>query len=239
MTPFDPLFRNPHLQTIAGHFWKRPADSAIPAERRLYRTEPQVQVLVPPSVPIGVPSDVLERRPDVASAERAMAAANAQIGVARAAFYPSISLGAFYGSESRRLASLFTTPSYIWSLGVSLVQPLFYGGRISANVDGARANYDATVANYRRVVLTAMQEAEDGIIGAAALERAHAQAQMAITSATRVLDIANDRYEGGLATSLDVIVAQQGLLNSERLAAQLLGQRLLTSVFLIKALGGG
>lgn len=200
---------------------------------------PQVTALSPPAVPIGVPSDVLERRPDVASAERAMAAANAQIGVASAAFYPSVLLGASYGTESRILSSLFSTPSYIWSLGVSLAQPLFDGGRISANVEGARANYDAAVANYRRVVLTAMQEAEDGITGAAALERAHAQAQAAVRSATRVLDLATDRYEGGLATSLDVITAEQGLLTSERLAAQLLGQRLLTSVFLIKALGGG
>ena len=198
----------------------------------------QVKELEPPPVPIGVPSSVLERRPDVASAERAMAAANAQIGVASAAFYPNISLGAAYGTESHQLSSLFSTPSYIWSLGASLAQPLFDGGRITANVESARANYDAAVANYRRVVLTAMQEAEDGIIGAAALERAYLQAQLAIKSATRVLDIANDRYEGGLATSLDVIVAQQGLLNSKRLSAQLMGQRLLTSVFLIKALGG-
>ena len=94
------------------------------------------------------------------------------------------------------------------------------------------------MANYRRVVLTAMQEAEDGIIGLAALERAHTQAQTAISSASRVLELANARYEGGVATSLDVIVAQQSLLTSERLAAQILGQRLLSSVFLVKALGG-
>ncbi len=198
----------------------------------------QVKTLTPPAVPIGVPSDVLERRPDVASAERAMAVANAQVGVASAAFYPSIFLGASFGDESRMLSSLFSTPSYIWSLGVSVAQTLFDGGRISAGVDSTRANYDATVASYRRVVLTAMQEAEDGISGAAALERAHIQAQTAVRSATRVLDLATDRYEGGLATSLDVIIAEQGLLNSERLAAQILGQRLLTSVFLIKALGG-
>jgi NodT family efflux transporter outer membrane factor (OMF) lipoprotein len=199
---------------------------------------PQIKVLVPPAVPIGVPSDVLERRPDVASAERAMAAANAQVGVARAAFYPSISLGTTYGSQSRFIALLFDAPSRIWSLGLSLAQPLFDGGRLRANADNARAAYEAAVANYRRVVLTAMQEAEDGIIGLAALERAHTQAQKAIASANRVFDLANARYEGGVATSLDVITAQQGLLNSERLAAQLLGQRLLTSVFLVKALGG-
>jgi NodT family efflux transporter outer membrane factor (OMF) lipoprotein len=194
--------------------------------------------MTPPAIPAGVPSDVLERRPDVASAERAMAAANAQIGVASAAFYPSIMLGSTYGSESRLLDSLFSTPSLIWSLGATLAQPLFDGGRIRAGVDFASAGYEATVANYRRVVLTAMQEVEDGITGLAALERAHTQAQVAIASATRVLHLATDRYEGGIATSLDVIIAQQSLLNSERLAAQLAGQRLLTSVFLVKALGG-
>jgi outer membrane protein, multidrug efflux system len=204
----------------------------------LFSLAPNIRNLVPPAVPLGVPSDILERRPDVASAERAMAAANAQIGVASAAFYPSVILGASYGAETRYLPALFSTPSYIWSLGVSSVQTLFDGGRLRALADNARAAYDASVANYRRVVLSAMQEAEDGIIGLAALERAHTQAQTAVSSASRVLDLATARYEGGVATSLDVIVAQQGLLNSERLEAQLLGQRLLTSVFLVKALGG-
>jgi NodT family efflux transporter outer membrane factor (OMF) lipoprotein len=204
----------------------------------LFSVAPQVRVVPPPAVPIGVPSDVLERRPDVASAERQMAAANAQIGIANAAFYPSITLGGTYGAESRMLSSLFDAPSLIWSLGMSLAQPLFDGGRLRANVDSARAGYDATVANYRRVVLTAMQEVEDGITGMAALERAHVQAVAAIASAARVLDLANDRYEGGVASYLEVITAQQGLLSSERLAAQLQGQRLLTAVFLVKALGG-
>jgi NodT family efflux transporter outer membrane factor (OMF) lipoprotein len=199
---------------------------------------PQLQLPAPPQVPIGVPSDVLERRPDVASAERAMAAANAQIGVASAAFYPSISLGGFYGTESRIFDSLFSTPAYIWSLGATLAQTLFDGGRVRSNVAGARAGYDAAVAGYRRVVLTAMQEAEDGILGAAALERAHTQARTAVASAGRVLELATARYEGGLGSSLDVITAQQSLLGSERLAAQLHGQRLLVSVFLVKALGG-
>ncbi|MDB5808239.1 MAG: transporter, partial [Betaproteobacteria bacterium] len=112
------------------------------------------------------------------------------------------------------------------------------GGRIRANVENARAGYDVTVANYRRVVLVAMQEVEDGITGVTTLERASVQAQQAIASASRVLDLANTRYEGGVATYLDVITAQQALLTNERQAAQLLGQRLLTSVFLVKALGG-
>ncbi|CAN5487818.1 efflux transporter outer membrane subunit [soil metagenome] len=192
----------------------------------------------PPAIPLGVPSDVLERRPDVASAERAMAAANAQIGVANAAFYPSIILGPSLGVDTHLLNRLFDAPSVLWSIGVSATQTLFDGGRRDANVDFARAGYDVTVANYRRVVLTAMQEVEDGITGLAALERAYTQAQLATRSASRVLDLANSRYEGGVATYLDVITAQQSQLNAERQVTQLLGQRLLTSVFLIKALGG-
>jgi len=119
-----------------------------------------------------------------------------------------------------------------------VTQPIFSGGRLGANVDIARAGYDATVANYRRVVLTAMQEVEDGITGLAALERADRQARTAVDTARKVLELATARYEGGATTYLDVITAQQSLLAAERLAAQLGGQRLLTSVFLIKALGG-
>jgi len=204
----------------------------------LFTLAPAVRVFEPPLIPIGVPSDVLERRPDVASAERAMAAANAQIGVARAAFYPSVMLAPSGGVDSRTLGALFDAPSLLWSLGVSATQTLFDGGRRNANVDFARAGYEGTVANYRRVVLTAMQEVEDGITGGAALERAHTQALTAVASARRVLEMATARYEGGATTYLDVITAQQALLVSERQAAQLLGQRLLTSVFLVKALGG-
>ena len=199
---------------------------------------PKLTRVSPPAIPIGVPSDILERRPDVASAERAMAAANAQIGIARAAFYPSIILGPSIGYESRTLSRLFDAPSTIWSLGVALLQPLFTAGRLKANEDFATAGYEATVANYRRVVLTAMQEVEDGILGGAALERAYTQSLAAVESARRVLDLATARYEGGVATYLDVITAQQALLNGERQASQLQGQRLLVSVFLVKARGG-
>ena len=191
-----------------------------------------------PEVPVGLPSDLLERRPDVASAERALAAANAQVGVANAAFYPSISLSGNIGVDSRALPALFNAPSLLWSFGASLAQPLFDGGRIRANMAGAQAGYDATVANYRRVVLTAMQEVEDGITGMASLERAYAQALRASDSAAKVLDLATARYEGGVASYLDLISAQQSLLNAQRQQAQLLGQRLLVSVFLVKALGG-
>ena len=126
----------------------------------------------------------------------------------------------------------------LWSFGATVTQPIFSGGRLGANVDIARAGYDATVANYRRVVLTAMQEVEDGITGLAALERADRQARTAVDTAPQGARAGDRRYEGGATTYLDVITAQQSLLAAERLAAQLGGQRLLTSVFLIKALGG-
>ncbi|MGO4389894.1 efflux transporter outer membrane subunit [Variovorax sp. M-6] len=199
---------------------------------------PDIQPLVPPPIPLGVPSDALERRPDVAAAERAMAAANAQIGVATAAFYPSVTLLPTVGVDSNTLSTLFDARSVLWSLGVSATQTIFDGGRIRANVDFTRAGYDATVASYRRVVLTAMQEAEDGITGLTALERAATQSQAAVASARRVLEMSASRYEGGATTYLDVITAQQALLNIERQSAQLAGQRMLGSVFLVKALGG-
>lgn len=197
-----------------------------------------VQPITPPAVPLGLPSDVLERRPDVAAAERAMAAANAQIGVAKAAFFPSVTLGAAFGVDSNRSSVLFDAPSMLWSLGVTAVQTVFDGGRIRANVDFAQAGYEATVASYRRVVLAAMQEVEDGITGLAALERASAQAQSAVDAARQVRTMAAYRYEGGASTFLDVITAQQSLLAAERQLAQVQGQRLQTAVFLVKALGG-
>jgi NodT family efflux transporter outer membrane factor (OMF) lipoprotein len=199
---------------------------------------PVVRDLQPPAIPVGVPSDLLQRRPDVASAERAMAAANAQIGVATAAFYPSVILGPGIGEESRMLSTLFDAPSLVWSIGVSATQTLFDAGRTRANVDFARAGYDASVATYRRTVLTAMQEVEDGITGVASLDRATAQAQVAVASAQRVLDMSNARYEGGVATYLDVITAQQSLLAVQLQAAQLAGQRQLVATALVKALGG-
>lgn len=191
-----------------------------------------------PALPLGVPSDILQRRPDVASAERAMAAANAQIGVARAAYFPSVLLGPSIGEESRVLSALFDAPSLMWSLGVSVLQPVFDAGRTDANVRIARAGYQLAVANYKRAVLTAMQEVEDGITGSAALDRAVAQAQRAVASAQKVLQIAQDRYEGGATSFSDVIIAQQSLLSAQRQLAQLTGQRMLVAVFLVKALGG-
>jgi NodT family efflux transporter outer membrane factor (OMF) lipoprotein len=204
----------------------------------LFAIAPEERRLSLPEVPLGLPSDLLERRPDVAAAERAMAVANAQIGLAQAAFYPSVTLAPTVGVESRVLASLFEAPSLLWSFGVSAAQVLFDGGRLKANLEFARAGHEAAAANYRRVVLGAMQEVEDGISGLAALSRAAAQAGSAVASAGRVHELASGRYEGGASSYLEVITAQQALLASERQAAQVHAQSLLASVFLVKALGG-
>jgi outer membrane protein TolC len=143
------------------------------------------------------------------------------------------------GLDSRMLSTLFDGPSLLWSLGVSVLQPVFDAGRTDANVAIAQAGYQLASANYRRTVLTALQEVQDGINGSAALDRALAQARLAQSSAERVLQLANDRYQGGAASYLEVISAQQALLDRQRQVAQLVGQRMLVSVLLVKALGGG
>ena len=197
-----------------------------------------------PVLPVGLPSDLLQRRPDVASAERAMAAANARIGVARAAYFPSIDLLPGIGTpsagwESNALASLFAAPSRLWSIGISASQTLFDAGKTRANVRFADADYTAAVASYRQTVLTAMEEVENGITGLATLARAERQADASVRSAQRAFDIATDRYKGGVDTYLDVITAQQTLLTNQRQAVQIQGQQFTTAVFLVKALGGG
>lgn len=204
-----------------------------------FALDAQTRPLEVPPVPVGIPSEVLQRRPDVASAERAMAAANARIGVARSAYFPNITLASNYGVESNHLADLFRAASNLWSLGLSATQVLFDAGRISANVDFARADYRAAVDGYRQTVLAAMQEVEDGMTGTAYLASAAAKAQAAVKSAQRVTDLANDRYAGGLANYLDVITAEQALLANERQQAQINGQQMVVTVFLVKALGGG
>jgi outer membrane protein, multidrug efflux system len=192
-----------------------------------------------PAIPLGVPSDVLERRPDIAEAERQMAAQNALVGVAKSAFYPSVLLSGGGGLQSADITKLFSAPSSFWSLGVSAAETVFSGGRLHAPLDFAKAGYQGSVANYRNTVLTAFQQVEDGLSGLTTLADAAAAQQKAVEDAQRYLNIANDRYVGGLVTYLDVITAEQTLLSNQRLATQLLGQRLVTSVFLVKALGGG
>jgi NodT family efflux transporter outer membrane factor (OMF) lipoprotein len=192
----------------------------------------------PPAIPTGVPSEILERRPDVAAGERQMAFENAQVGLAMAAFYPHITLDGSGGWQSRNLATLANAPSIFWSLGGDLLQPIFNGGHNRANLALIRASYDESVANYRESVLVAFQQVEDGLSGLALLDQASKTQAKAVADSRRALDIANDRYVGGVTTYLDVITAQSTLLTNERLATQLLGQQMTTSVYLVKALGG-
>jgi NodT family efflux transporter outer membrane factor (OMF) lipoprotein len=203
-----------------------------------FQIEPRVGLVDAPQVPVGLPSDLLERRPDVASAERAMAAANAQIGIARAAFFPKLTLTPTLGWDSRLFPELLSLPSVFWSLGGNALQTLFDGGRIRAQYEAAEVSWNLTSAQYRQTVLVAMQEVQDGIAGMQTLAQAYKDAQTAVQSARKVLELATARYEGGLGTFLDVLIAQQQLLASERLVVQIAGQQLLVSVQLIKALGG-
>ncbi|MFY9910385.1 MAG: efflux transporter outer membrane subunit [Candidatus Sulfotelmatobacter sp.] len=201
---------------------------------------PSPLTATPPPVPLGVPSDVLERRPDIASAERQMAYENAEVGLARTAFYPHIEISNTGGGwQSTSITNLLSAPSLFWSLGADALQPILQGGRNRANLAAARAAYDQAVANYRQTVLTAFQQVEDGISNLSTLAQALATQGTAVEDARRALAIANDRYVGGVTNYLDVITAQTTLLSNQRLETQLLGQQMVSSVYLVKALGGG
>jgi NodT family efflux transporter outer membrane factor (OMF) lipoprotein len=182
---------------------------------------------------------LLQRRPDVAIAERNVAANNAQIGIASAAYFPSVPLTGEYGRESTSVGSLFSAPSLAWVLGLSITETIFDAGRRSANVAIAEANTGAATANYRQTVLTAIKEVEDGLSELKTLSAASAQATRAVESSQRALDLASTRYSGGLVTYIDVVTAQSLVLTNQRQAAQIRGQQLLAAVFLVKALGGG
>lgn len=193
----------------------------------------------PPALDAGLPSDLLERRPDVAEAERQMAVANAQIGVARAAYYPSFSLFGQGGWQTADIAKLANVSSIFWALGANVSQDIFTGGARRARVQFAQAQYDANVATYRQTVLSAFQEVQDEVTGLTVLAQALESQQRAVDSARRTLDISTSRYSGGLVSYLDVVTAQQNLLTSEQQLAVIQGQRLVAGVLLVKALGGG
>jgi NodT family efflux transporter outer membrane factor (OMF) lipoprotein len=193
----------------------------------------------PPAIPVGLPSQLLERRPDIAAAERRVAEANAEIGVTKAAFYPSLNLGAAAGFESTSIASWFTWPARFFSLGPTLSQTLFDKGRRAAATDAARAGYDSTVANYRQTVLTAFQEVEDNLAALRILSRELDEQNAAVASGQRTLTLATERYKDGIDSYLNVITAQTTLLTNQRTAVNLQMQQMTASVELIKALGGG
>jgi outer membrane protein, multidrug efflux system len=194
----------------------------------------------PPSLPRSVPSTLLERRPDIASAERLMAATNAEIGVARAAFFPSITLGLSGGTQTSFIEKIADSQSRIWGLGpAGLNWPLLRGGGVKANALASQARYDQSAATYRQTVLSAMRETEDALVGLSVLQR-QADAQNAtVASARRALDLSQKRYDSGLVAYYEVLDAQRTLLRAEREATRIQGELFLATVMLVKALGGG
>jgi NodT family efflux transporter outer membrane factor (OMF) lipoprotein len=193
----------------------------------------------PPQIPLGLPSELLERRPDIAAAERRVAAANAQIGIAMAAYYPQISLSVAGGLESTAIGALFSGPSALWSVGGSAVQTVFDGGRRRAVTQQARDNHDAMVASYRENVLEAFQQVEDNLAAERLLDQELATQQLAVASARKSVDLSTARYKRGITTYLEVLTAQSIALSDERTAADLVTRRMTASVLLVKALGGG
>ena len=193
----------------------------------------------PPPIPFGVPSQLLERRPDIAAAERRVAEANAEIGVTKAAFFPALTLSAAAGFESSSIATWLTWPARFFSVGPTLAQTLFDKGRRAAATEQARAQYDGTVAVYRQSVLTAFQEVEDNLAALRILSRELDQQNAAVAAAQRTLTLSTERYKYGIDSYLNVITAQTALLNNQRTAVTLQMEQMTASVQLIKALGGG
>jgi NodT family efflux transporter outer membrane factor (OMF) lipoprotein len=193
----------------------------------------------PPAIPFGVPSQLLERRPDIAANERLMAQANAQIGVAVAAYYPSVTLSASAGFESSRAGTWLSWPSRVWSVGTSASETIYDGGLRRATVEQYRAQYDETVANYRNTVLTAFQQVEDNLAGLRILSEEIRQQDTAIDSAQRSLRLATDRYRLGIDPYLNVITAQTTLFSNQQTAVNLRITQIVDSVQLVEALGGG
>ncbi len=192
-----------------------------------------------PPIPMVLPSELLERRPDIASSERRMAAANAQIGVAQAAYYPTVQLSAAAGFEAASTVSWVTWPSRLWSLGSLVSATLFDGGLRKAQSEQALAAYDATVAAYRETVLTAFQGVEDNLAALRVLEEEIRVQDQAVRAAQQVVTITTNQYQAGTVAYLNVLVAQTTALANERTALGLAGQKLAASVLLVKALGGG
>jgi NodT family efflux transporter outer membrane factor (OMF) lipoprotein len=195
--------------------------------------------LQPPVLPVGIPSELLQRRPDIAAAERRAAAANEKIGIALAAYYPSLSLNGIAGFESSALSTWLSWPSRLWAVGLSMEETVYDGGRRHAKTELARAQYDAAIAEYQQTALTAFKQVEDSLAELRILEREAEQQDETVDSARDSLRIFTDRYVGGRDNYLQVITAQTAYLDSERQQVEIRRRRLDASVVLIKALGGG
>ncbi len=209
---------------------KTPADFTLPP---LPLTTP------PPPIPVGVPSTLLERRPDIAGAERRVASANAQVGLAKTAYYPLVNILGSGGFESGSITTLLQGPSGLWAVGSSAVVTLFDVGRRRAVNDQAKASYDSSVASYRETVLTAFQQVEDNLAALRILEQEAGVQATAVEAAQRSLNLSSTRYEGGVTSYLEVITAQNAALADEVTAVNILGRRRANAVLLIEALGGG
>jgi len=199
----------------------------------------QVIALNPPAVPVGVPSELLERRPDIAAEERAVMQANAQVGLAKKAFFPTLLLTASGGFQSTSAADWFNWPSRVWSVGTSLAQTIFDGGSRRATVQQFQATYESTVANYRQTALTAFQQVEDNLAAVRILSQVIQEQDAGVEAARRTLGEADVRYRSGIDPYLNVITAQTALLNAQESALTYRQQQITASVQLIKALGGG
>jgi NodT family efflux transporter outer membrane factor (OMF) lipoprotein len=209
---------------------KAPAELTIP---------PMTLTAGPPPIPIAVPSALLERRPDIASNERQVASANEQIGIAKAAFYPALTLAVTGGLQSTSLINWITWPSRFWSIGPTLAQTLFDAGKRKAQLASAEAEYDATAANYRQTVLTALQQVEDNLAALRILESEAAILDQAVKSAQRSVLVSTEQYKGGTVNYLQVITTQTIAVQDEKSAVDLLTRRMTATVQLIQALGGG
>jgi NodT family efflux transporter outer membrane factor (OMF) lipoprotein len=200
---------------------------------------PERSIVDPPVIPVGVPSELLERRPDIAANERRMAEANAEVGIAHAAFFPQILLSAALGLQGQSVTDWLNWPSRFWAVGPSVLQTVFDGGRRRAQQQASEFNYDAAVATYRQSTLDAFQQVEDNLASLRVLEKETATQRAAVVAAEKSLELSTNRYTGGLVTYLEVVTAQGTALANERAAVDILRRRMDASVLLVKALGGG
>ncbi|MHB1300771.1 MAG: efflux transporter outer membrane subunit [Burkholderiales bacterium] len=224
------LARAQYEHAIAALLGKAPAEFSIKPVKMTYRI---------PDIPVGIPSQLLQRRPDIAESERLVAAANAQIGVAKSAFFPSLSISPTAGYQSTSFASWVTAPMRTWSVGPAIAQTLFNGGLTRAQTDSAIAAYDAAVATYRQTVLSGFQEVEDNLAAQHILAGEAKADQTSADFAKKSLNVAINQYRAGTVSYLNVITAQASALTSEKVEMDLTGRRMTACVTLIKAIGGG
>jgi NodT family efflux transporter outer membrane factor (OMF) lipoprotein len=223
---------------IAVLIGKTPAEFSLPAVPRTVQYAAQYNVFVP-EIPVGLPSTLLQRRPDIAGAERRVAAANEQIGIARSAYFPNIGLSASYGSAASAVGDLFNASSAAWSFGASVAQTLFNAGATRASVEAARAAHEQTVAHYRQTVLDAFANVEDQLAATRVLAQQHEQRRRASEAADKVEEQVLNRYKAGQVSYSDVVQAQVTALNARRNLVQVQASRQTTAVALIQSLGGG